>query len=87
MIYPEAINAESFQPKIGERCVECMKDLGRGLRIELNNMAKRLGMKFIGFNPTERKVSVELKGKGVTYTLEEFMEKFRKSSMQSGTFG
>ncbi len=65
-----------------------MKDLGRGLRIELNNMAKRLGMKFIGFNPTERKVSVELKGKGVTYTLEEFVEKFRnKSSMQSGSFG
>ncbi len=54
-----------------------MKDLGRGLRIELSNMAKSLGMKFIGFNPTERKVSVELKGKGATYTLEEFFAHYR----------
>ncbi len=62
-----------------------MKDLGRGLRIELNNMAKRLGMKFIGFNPTERKVSVEHKGKGITYTLEEFIAQYRSQiSIQNG---
>lgn len=54
-----------------------MRDFGRGLRIELNNMAKRLGMKFIGFNPEEKQVSVEHKGKGVTYTLEEFFSHYR----------
>ncbi|HZW84159.1 MAG TPA: hypothetical protein VFF14_12160 [Candidatus Deferrimicrobium sp.] len=57
-----------------------MKDLGRGLRIELSNMAKNLGMKFIGFNPTEKKVSVELKGKGATFTLEEFFDHYHSQS-------
>lgn len=57
-----------------------MKDLGRGLRIELSNMAKHLGMKFIGFNPVERKVSVEQKGKGATYTLEEFIAHYQKAN-------
>jgi len=63
-----------------------MKDLGRGLRIELNNMAKCLGMKFIGFNPAERKVSVEHKGKGVTYTLEEFFAHYRNEGSVNGSF-
>ena len=57
-----------------------MTDLGRGLRIELSNMAKNLGMKFIGFNPVERMVSVEQKGKGRTYSLEEFMEHYRRQT-------
>ncbi|HEX3015886.1 MAG TPA: hypothetical protein VHQ46_05850 [Desulfobacteria bacterium] len=54
-----------------------MKDLGRGLRIELSNMAKRLGMKLIGFNPTDRTVSLEQHGKGVTYTLEGFFAHYQ----------
>ncbi len=54
-----------------------MTDLGRGLRIELSHMAKNLGMKFIGFNPTDRKVSVEQKGKGATFTLEDFRDYYR----------
>lgn len=64
-----------------------MKDL-RGLRIELSNMAKKLGMKFIGFNPNERKVSVEHQGKGTTYSLEEFIAYYRSQSpLDSGNFG
>ncbi len=54
------------------------KDFGRGTRIELSKMAKYLDMKFIGYNPTAQLVSVELKGKGVTYKLEEFIDCYQK---------
>ena len=65
-----------------------MRDLGRGLRIELNNMAKRLGMKFIGFNPSERKVSLEFQGKGLTYSIEEFFAHYQsRGTPQSGSIG
>lgn len=54
------------------------KDFGRGTRIELSKMAKYLGMKFIGYNPSAQLVSLELKGKGVTYKLEEFIDFYHK---------
>ncbi len=54
------------------------KDLGRGTRIELSKMAKYLGMKFIGYNPTAQLISLEHKGKGVTYKLEEFIDCYQK---------
>ncbi len=54
------------------------KDFGRGARIELSHMAKRLGMKFIGYNPSAQQVSLEHKGKGVTFNLDEFIECYQK---------
>lgn len=54
------------------------KDFGRGARIELSKMAKLLGMKFIGFNPMAQQVSLEYRGKGVTYPLEEFVQHYEK---------
>ena len=54
------------------------KDLGRGARIELSKMAKLLGMKFIGYNPSAQQVSLEFNGKGVTYPLEEFIQQYEK---------
>lgn len=57
-----------------------LQDLGRGTRIELSKMAKQLGMKFIGYNPTAQQVSLEHKGKGVTYPLEEFIQYYQKIS-------
>ena len=44
-----------------------LKDFGRGARIQLAKMAKQLGMKFIGYNPTDQQVSLEHQGKGITY--------------------
>lgn len=55
------------------------KDFGRGARIELSKMAKQLGMKFIGYNPTAQQISLEHQGKGVTYPLEEFLEHYQNS--------
>ncbi|HZK54272.1 MAG TPA: hypothetical protein VFC84_08780 [Desulfosporosinus sp.] len=55
-----------------------LKDFGRGARIELSKMAKLLGMKFIGYNPNEQQISLEFKGKGVTYPLEEFIQHYEK---------
>jgi len=55
-----------------------LQDFGRGARIELSKMAKLLGMKFIGFNPTAQQVSLEYKGKGVTYPLEEFVQQYEQ---------
>lgn len=52
------------------------QDFGRGARIELAKMAKQLGMKFIGYNPNAQQVSLEVKGKGVTYPLEEFIQQY-----------
>jgi hypothetical protein len=54
------------------------KDFGRGARIELSQMAKHLGMKFIGYNPAARVISLEHNGKGVTLHLEEFIESYQK---------
>ncbi|MEA4902185.1 hypothetical protein [Desulfitobacterium sp.] len=56
------------------------QDLGRGARIELAKMAKQLGMKFIGYNPSAQQVSLEYKGKGLTYPLEAFIEEYEKGS-------
>lgn len=56
------------------------QDLGRGARIELAKMAKQLGMKFIGYNPSAQQVSLEYKGKGLTYPLETFIEEYEKGS-------
>lgn len=56
------------------------QDLGRGARIELAKMAKQLGMKFIGYNPSAQQVSLEYKGKGLTYAIEEFVEEYEKVS-------
>ncbi|MHB1650926.1 MAG: hypothetical protein ACYCVD_00420 [Desulfitobacteriaceae bacterium] len=53
------------------------KDFGRGARIELSKMAKLLGMKFIGYNPTAQQVSLEFQGKGVTYPLQEFIDYYQ----------
>lgn len=55
------------------------KDLGRGARIELAKMAKQLGMKFIGYNPKDQEVSLEYRGKGLTYPLEEFIAHYQSS--------
>jgi len=55
-----------------------LQDFGRGTRIELSKMARLLGMKFIGFNPKAQQVSLEFKGKGVTYPLEEFVEQYER---------
>lgn len=41
------------------------QDMGRSARIELAKMAKQLGMKYIGYNPTAQQVSLEYKGKGL----------------------
>lgn len=54
------------------------KDFGRGARIELSKMAKLLGMKFIGYNPKDQQVSLEVHGKGVTYPLEEFIQQYER---------
>jgi phosphoglycerate dehydrogenase-like enzyme len=54
------------------------KDFGRSARIELSQMAKHLGMKFIGYNPAAREISLEHKGKGVTLHLDEFLESYQK---------
>jgi len=56
------------------------KDLGRGARIELSKMAKQLGMKFIGYNPNSQVVSLEYQGKGVTYSVDEFVRHFERIS-------
>ena len=52
------------------------QDRGRGARIELAKMAKTLGMKFIGYNPTANQVSLEYKGKGITYQVDEFVARY-----------
>ena len=62
-----------------------LQDLGRGTRIELSKMAKLLGMKFIGFNPQAQQVSLEYKGKGLTYPLEEFVQQYERESPTSFT--
>lgn len=64
-------------------CWMHLQDFGRGTRIELSKMAKLLGMKFIGFNPNAQQVSLEFKGKGVTYPLEEFIQQFERQSPTS----
>lgn len=56
------------------------QDLGRGARIELAKMAKNLGMKFIGYNPSSQQVSLEYKGKGVTYPVDEFVAEYQRAS-------
>jgi phosphoglycerate dehydrogenase-like enzyme len=56
------------------------QDLGRGARIELAKMAKQMGMKFIGYNPTAQQVSVEYKGKGVTYHVDELVAQYQNVS-------
>lgn len=56
------------------------QDLGRGARIELAKMAKNLGMKFIGYNPSSQQVSLEYKGKGVTYPVDEFVAEYQRVS-------
>ncbi len=58
-------------------------DLGRGARIELSKMAKKLGMKFIGYDPAAQRVSLEYKGKGVTYSVEEFEKYFEEAGVAS----
>ena len=55
-----------------------LTDFGRGARIELSKMAKLLGMKFIGYNPNDQHVSLEVQGKGVTYPLEEFIQHYER---------
>ncbi|MHB1406364.1 MAG: hypothetical protein ACYCV0_12340 [Desulfitobacteriaceae bacterium] len=57
-----------------------LKDFGRGARIQLAKMAKQLGMKFIGYNPTDQQVSLEHQGKGITYELEEFINHYNRMS-------
>ncbi|AET70324.1 hypothetical protein Desor_4923 [Desulfosporosinus orientis DSM 765] len=57
------------------------QDFGRGARIELSKMAKVLGMKFIGYNPSAQQVSLEFKGKGVTYPLEEFVRQYEQECL------
>jgi hypothetical protein len=56
------------------------KDLGRSARIELSKMAKLLNMKFIGYNPKAQQVSLEVQGKGVTYSLEDFIQYYNRMS-------
>jgi phosphoglycerate dehydrogenase-like enzyme len=56
------------------------QDLGRGARIELAKMAKQLGMKFIGYNPTAQQVSLEYKGKGVTYQVDELVARYQSAT-------
>ena len=53
-------------------------DMGRGARIELSKMAKQLGMKFIGYNPKEQQVSVEYRGKGIPFGLDEFIDQYHR---------
>ncbi|MBP1759997.1 MAG: hypothetical protein H6Q63_914 [Firmicutes bacterium] len=60
-----------------------LQDFGRGTRIELSKMAKQLGMKFIGFNPSAQQVSLEIKGKGVTYPLQQFVQQYEQECMTS----
>ena len=55
-----------------------LNDFGRGARIELSKMARLLGMKFIGYNPKDQQVSLEVQGKGVTYPLEEFIQQYER---------
>ena len=62
-----------------------LQDLGRGTRIELSKMARLLGMKFIGFKPNAQQVSLEFKGKGVTYPLEEFVQQYERECPTSFT--
>ena len=59
-------------------CWMKLRDFGRGARIELSKMAKLLGMKFIGYNPKDQQVSLEVQGKGVTYPLEEFIQQYER---------
>lgn len=66
-------------------CWMQLQDLGRSTRIELSKMAKLLGMKFIGFNPKAQQVSLEFKGKGITYPLEEFVQQYEQKSPTSFT--
>lgn len=58
-------------------------DLGRGARIELAKMAKQLGMKFIGYNPVARQVSLEFEGKGLTYQVDDFVKHYQDLSSTS----
>ncbi|SDG17627.1 hypothetical protein SAMN05443529_101277 [Desulfosporosinus hippei DSM 8344] len=69
----------------GACCWMHLQDFGRGARIELSKMAKLLGMKFIGFNPNAQQVSLEFKGKGVTYPLEEFVRQYERECTTSLT--
>ena len=62
-----------------------LQDFGRGTRIELSKMAKLLGMKFIGFNSKAQQVSLEIKGKGVTYPLDEFVQQYERECPTSNT--
>lgn len=55
-----------------------LKDFGRGARIQLAKMAKQLGMKLIGYNPTDQQVSLEHEGKGITYKLEDFINHYNR---------
>lgn len=59
------------------------KDFGRSVRIELSKMAKLLNMKYIGYNPKDKQVSLEVHGKGVTYPLEEFIQYYNRMSATS----
>lgn len=56
------------------------QDLGKGARSELVKMAKQLGMKFIGYNPTAQQVSLEYKGKGVTYHVDELVAQYESAN-------
>ena len=58
-------------------------DLGRGARIELSKMAKQLGMKFIGYDPAAQRVSLEYKGKGITYSVDELVKHYQEASAVS----
>lgn len=58
-------------------------DFGRGARIELTKMARQLGMKFIGYDPAAQRVSLEYKGKGVTYSIDEFVMHYQKITAAS----
>ncbi len=61
-------------------CIMKFQDLGRSARIELAKMAKQLGMKYIGYNPTAQQVSLEYKGKGVTYHVDELVAAYQQSN-------
>lgn len=56
------------------------KDYGRSARIELARIAKELGMKYIGYNPSAQQVSLEYKGKGVTYHVDELVAVYQEST-------
>jgi len=45
--------------------------------MELAKMAKQLGMKFIGYNPRAQEISLEHRGKGITYQVEDFVQYYQ----------